>query len=282
MKVLLAGAFGHLGSDVLRSLVNAGHDVIAADMVVRELDFDGFTPLQVDMTNKESLKGCCDGVEAVITTVGLTKASETVTAYDIDFGANKNLLDEAVAAGVKNFAFVSVLKEEKGKKIPMLGAKAQFIEALKASGITYAIFRPTGYFYDTAHIFQPKVEAGKVTLLKTKTPVKCNVIDTRDFADFIVEHMTDENKEYNVGGHEIYTYEEIAKMFFEAAGKEPVISYTPAFMFDLIILMAPKWKKGVIQFGKWTMTEDMVADTMTGQYSFKEYIKEIYEKGLKF
>ena len=126
------------------------------------------------------------------------------------------------------------------------------------------------------------MEAGKVTLLKTKSPVRCNVIDTRDFADYIVAHMTDENKAYDVGGREIYTYEEIAKMFFAAAGKEPVISYTPAFMFDLIILLAPKWKKGVIRFGKWTMTEDMVADVKTGERSFAEWIKEIYAKGLKF
>ena len=282
MKVLLAGAFGHLGQDILRALVDAGHEVIAADVVTRELDFGGFTPMQIDMTDKEKLKGCCDGVDVVITTVGLTKASETVTAYDIDYGANKNLLDEAVAAGVKNFAYISVLKASKGQYIPMLGAKTQLENALKASGITWTIFRPTGYFYDTAHIFQPKVEAGKVTLLKTKTPVKCNVIDTRDFADYIVEHMCDQNAEYDVGGTETYTYEEIAKMFFAAAGKEPVISYTPAFMFDLIILMAPKWKKGVIKFGKWTMTEDMVASVHYGKRSFAAYIKEIYEKGLKF
>lgn len=282
MKVLLAGAFGHLGSDILKSLVNAKHEVIAADVVVRDLGFEGFTPMQIDMTNKESLKGVCDGVDVVITTVGLTKASEKVTAYDIDYGANKNLLDEAVSAGVKNFAYVSVLKADKGPHIPMLGAKTMLEKALKESGITYTIFRPTGYFYDVAHIFQPKVEKGKVSLLKTKTPVQCNVIDTVDFADYIVEHMCDENKEYDVGGTETYTYEEIAKLFFAAAGKEPKISYVPAFMFDIIEMMAPKWKRGVIKFGKWTMTEDMVADVHTGKNSFSEWIKDIYAKGLKF
>ena len=282
MKVLLAGAFGHLGSDVLQSLIEAGHAVIAADVVTRETEFKGYTPLKIDMTDGEKLKGCCDGVDAVITTVGLTKASETVTAYDIDYGANRNLLEEAKRAGVKYFSFVSVLKADQGREVPMLDAKAMFEKELKASGLTWTIFRPTGYFYDVAHIFQPKVEAGKVTLLKTKNPVRCNVIDTRDFADYIVAHMTDENKAYDVGGKEIYTYEEIAKMFFAAAGKEPKISYTPAFMFDLIIAMAPKWKKGVIRFGKWTMTEDMVADVKTGERSFAAWIKEIYAKGLKF
>ena len=282
MKVLLAGGFGHLGSDVLKSLVDAGHDVVAADMAIKELDFKGFTPLKIDMTDKEKLKGVCDGKDVVITTVGLTKASKTVSAYDIDYGANKNLLEEAKRAGVKHFVYISVLKADKGRHIPMLDAKAMFEEELRKSGLTYTIFRPTGYFYDTAHIFQPKVEKGEVTLLKTKNEIKCNVIDTRDFADYIVEHMCDDNKEYDVGGREIYTYKEIAEMFFKAAGKTPVIKYAPPFLFDMIILFAPKWKKGVIKFGKWTTTEDMVASVQTGKRSFKDYINEIYEKGLKF
>ena len=282
MKVLLAGAFGHLGSDVLKALVDAGHEVIAADAVIRDVDFTGFTPLKIDMTDKEAIKGICNGVDTVVTTVGLTKASETLTPMDIDFGANKNLLDEAKASGVKNFAYVSVIKADTATYIPMLGAKVMLEKELRSSGITYTIFRPTGYFYDTAHIFQPKVEEGKVTLLKTKKTIRCNVIDTRDFADFIVNHMTDENKEYNVGGKETYTYEEIAKMFFAAAGKEPVIKFAPVFLFDLIIKMSPKWKRGVIMFGKWTMTEDMVADVEYGERSFSAYIKEIYEKGWKF
>ena len=282
MKVLLAGGFGHLGSDVLKSLVDAGHEVVAADMAIKELDFKGFTSLKIDMTDKEKLKGVCDGKDVVITTVGLTKASEKVTAYDIDYGANKNLLEEAKRAGVKHFVYISVLKADKGRHIPMLDAKAMFEEELRKSGLTYTIFRPTGYFYDTAHIFQPKVEKGEVTLLKTKNEIKCNVIDTRDFADYIVEHMCDDNKEYDVGGREIYTYKEIAEMFFKAAGKTPVIKYAPPFLFDMIIFFAPAWKKGVIKFGKWTMTEDMVASIQTGKRSFKEYINEIYEKGLKF
>lgn len=57
--------------DVLQSLLAAGHEVIAADMVTRETDFGGYTPLKIDMTDKERLKGCCEGVDAVITTVGL-------------------------------------------------------------------------------------------------------------------------------------------------------------------------------------------------------------------
>ena len=281
MKVVLAGAFGHLGEDILRSLVRAGHEVTAADMVTREIEgCEGFTPVKVDMTDRESIKGLCDGADVVITTVGLTKTSATLTNYDIDWGANKNLVDEAVAAGVKNFAYISVLKADKAPKVPMLDAKAKLEEYLKQSGMTWVIFRPTGYFYDIAKVFMPMVEKGKVTLLG-KDEVHANVVDTPDFADFIVEHMLDENKTYDVGGKETYSYEELANMFFEAAGKEPVISRAPTWLFDVLAWVNKLKKNGkdaIIKFSKWTLTEEMVGDTKVGEHSFAEYIKNCYKK----
>ena len=42
---------------------------------------------------------------------------------------------------------------------------------------------------------------------------RANVIDTRDFARFILETMCDENTTYSVGGTETYTYRQIAEMF---------------------------------------------------------------------
>lgn len=281
MKVLLAGAFGHLGEDVLRTLVKAGHEVTAADMVTRELaGCTGFKPVKIDMTDKAAMKGLCDGADAVITTVGLTKTSATVTSYDIDFGANKNLVDEAVRAGVKHFAYISVLKADKAPQVPMLDAKAKLEAYLKKSGLTWVIFRPTGYFYDIAKIFMPMVEKGKVTLLGKK-PVHANVVDTPDFAEFIVDHMCDAGKTYNVGGKETYSYEELAKLFFKAAGKEPNISYAPVWLFDVLAFVNKLKKNGkeaIIKFSKWTLTEEMVGDTVVGEHSFAEYIKSCYKK----
>ncbi|MBQ4186577.1 MAG: SDR family oxidoreductase [Firmicutes bacterium] len=281
MKVVLAGAFGHLGEDILRSLVREGHEVVAADLKVRELEgCTGFKPVAIDLTDTEKVKGLCDGADVVITTVGLTGASATLSHYDIDFGANKNLVDEAVRAGVKNFAYVSVLKADKAPHIPMLDAKAKLEEYLKKSGLKWVIFRPTGYFYDIAKVFMPMVEKGKVTLLGKK-PVHANVVDTPDFADFIVEHMCDDGKMYDVGGKETYSYEELAKMFFAAAGKEPNISYAPTWLFDVLAWvnkMKKNGKEAIIKFSKWTLSEEMVGDTKVGDHSFAQYIKDQYKK----
>ena len=280
MKVLLAGAFGNLGADVLRELIKNGHDVVAADIAERDLGVSGYEFKKIDVTDPETLKGICDGCEAVITTVGLTKGSATVTPYEIDYRGNLNLLGEAKAAGVKHFTFISVIKADKAPHIPMLHAKAMFEEELKNSGIEYVIHRPTGYFYDIIKVFKPMILKGEVTLLGKK-PIHANVISTEDFAEFIVAHMTDSNASYDVGGKETYSYEELATLCFEAAGKPVVIKRAPALLFDVLAFInkvKKTGKEGVLKFGKWTMTEEMVGSTVYGDMSFAEYIKESFKE----
>lgn len=283
MKVVLAGAYGKLGSEILKSLLKAGHNVVAADMIegnIEGVDKASFAFKKLDVTDKNALKGICDGADAVITTVGLTKTSATLTNYDIDYNGNLNLLNEAKAAGVKNFVYISVIKADKAPDVPMLHAKYLFEEELKKSGLTYVIHRPTGYFYDIVKVFRPMIENGKVTLLGKK-PVHANVVDTPDFADFIVEHICDENKTYDVGGKETWSYEEIANMCFEAAGKTPVIKRAPAWLFDVLGSLPKNKKNGkqaILKFSKWTLTEEMVGDTKVGDSSFKKYIFDSFKK----
>jgi uncharacterized protein YbjT (DUF2867 family) len=281
MRVVLAGAFGKLGTDILKVLVSQGFNVVAADMSQKDIEgLMGYTTRSIDVTKPETLKGLCEGVDTVITTVGLTGASTTVTHYDIDLEGNKNLLSEAKRAGVKKFIYISVLKAETDPTIPMLDAKNKFETELKKSGIPYMIFRPTGYFYDIAKVFMPMIEKGQVSLLGKKD-VFANVIDTSDLARYIVENMKESGRTLSVGGEETYSYAEIATMFFEAAGKPVVIKRAPAFLFDILALIARLRKTGkyaIIKFSKWTLSQDMVGENRYGQLSFKEYIKNCYQK----
>jgi len=277
MKVVLAGAYGNLGAEILKELLKKGHEVIAADIIDREipgLDKSLYTYRHMDVTDPEGLKGLCDGADAVVSTVGLTKTSATVTNYQIDYEGNLNLLHCAKEAGVPRFVYISVIKADKAPDVPMVHAKYLFEEELKKSGLTYVIHRPTGYFYDIVKVFRPMIEKGSVSLLGKK-PVHANVIDTPDFAEFIVAHLTDENKTYDIGGKETWSYEEIARMCFEAAGKKPVIKHAPAWLFDILANLPKNKKNGkqaIIRFSKWTLTEEMVGSTAYGEHSFRQYI----------
>ncbi len=283
MKVVLAGAFGNLGAEILKSLVKAGHDVVAADL--KERDVEGtnkkYKFVSIDATNPETLKGLCDGADVVITTMGLTSASTKVTSYDIDYQGNLNLLNEAKAAKVKHFTYISVISCDLpgAEKVPMLHAKFLFEKELEASGISYVIHRPTGYFYDIAKVFKPYVDNGEMKLLKGYGYVKANVVDCPDFAEFIVKSMLDDNKLYNVGGKETYSYMQMAKMCFDAADKALLVSWSPKWMFGLLANMLKKQgKHDIILFSQWSLSHDLVGDTIVGKGSFKEYVSKYFAK----
>jgi uncharacterized protein YbjT (DUF2867 family) len=206
-----------------------------------------------------------------------------VTSYDIDYQGNLNLLNEAKKANVKKFNYISVLscKEPGAEKVPMLHAKAMFEDELLKSGLTYVIHRPTGYFYDICKVFKQYVDKGEMQLLKGYGHVRANVVDCPDFARFIVDHMMDTNVTYNVGGKETYTYEEMAKMCFDAAGKPLQIKWAPIWLFGILANL-PKIKKAgkhdIILFSRWTLSHDLVGDTCIGDKSFAEYIKNYFGK----
>ena len=283
MKVLLAGAFGNLGFEILKALVKGKHKVIAADLKEKENNgLEGkYTFKAIDATDPETLKGICDDIDIVITTMGLTTSSTKFTAYDIDYQGNMNLYNEAVKAGVKKFNYISVIAcdEPGAEEVPMLHAKYMVEQEIKKGTMDYVIYRPTGYFYDIAKVFKPYVDKGEMQLLKGYHDVKANVVDCPDFAAFIVEHMNDTNALYEVGGKETYTYEEMAKMCFRAAGKPVIIKDSPIWMFGLLANL-PKIKKegkhDIILFSKWTLSHDLVGKDVTGDASFAEYIKEYF------
>lgn len=285
MKIVLAGAFGNLGAEILKSLVADGHEIVAADL--KEIPVAGcegkYTFVAIDATKPETLKGLCDGAEVVITTMGLTGASTRFTSYDIDYQGNKNLYEEAVRAGVKKFNYISVIScdEPGAEEVPMLHAKYLLEKDIKAGNMDYVIYRPTGYFYDIAKVFKPYIDKGEMQLLKGYGNVKANVVDCPDFARFIADHMTDANVTYNVGGKETYTYVEMAQMCFDAAGKPMKIKWAPIWLFGILANL-PKIKKAgkhdIILFSKWTLSHDLVGDTCIGDKSFAQYIKGYFGK----
>lgn len=285
MKVVLAGAFGHLGAEILKVLCDRGYEVVAADL--KELPVEGYkgkyTFVSIDGTNPKTLEGLCDGAEVCITTMGLTGASTKFTSYDIDYTGNMNLYKECKRAGVKKFNYISVISCDQpgAEKVPMLHAKYMVEQDIKKESMDYVIYRPTGYFYDIAHVFKPYIDKGEMQLLKGYGNVKANVVDCCDFAAFIVDHMEDTNKIYNVGGKEVYSYVEMAEMCFAAARKPLKIKWAPIWMFGILANL-PKIKKAgkhdIILFSRWTLSHDLVGDTMVGDQSFKAYLNEYFGK----
>jgi nucleoside-diphosphate-sugar epimerase len=126
MKILVTGSSGHLGEALMRTLPAAGHEPIGVD-----LKPSPFTHHVGTIADRAFVHGCMRGVEAVLHTATLHKphvATHTRQDFvDTNVTGTLNLLEEAVAAGVRAFAYTSTTSAFGRALVPPPGAPAAWI-----------------------------------------------------------------------------------------------------------------------------------------------------------
>ena len=149
MVVLVAGATGGLGTEVVRLLCDQRHTVRAlvrsssAPEKVSRLREMGATTIQGDLKDPASLTSACRGVDAVISTVSaIITAQQGDSFAATDRAGTMNLIDAAVAEGARHFVFVS-FDTSVVPECPLRSAKEDAEEYLTRSGMTYSILHPT-------------------------------------------------------------------------------------------------------------------------------------------
>ena len=154
-RVLVAGATGYLGKNIIKNLVGRAFNTTAIIRTASKF-FEPDLPIKVlraEVTAAQTLKNCCDGIDVIISTIGITRQADCLSYMKVDYQANLNLLNEAKKSNVKKFIYVSALHGNSLKSLKIFEAKEKFVDELKASGIDYCIIRPTGFFADMAEFY---------------------------------------------------------------------------------------------------------------------------------
>ena len=278
-SVLVAGASGYLGQNLVKSLFAHNYNVAALlrnKSKIRHLDNNINTYIEAEVTKPETLKGKLKDVDVLISTIGITKQRDGLTYMDVDYQANLNLLNEAQKSGVKKFIYVSVFNGHKLRNLKIIQAKLKFVEALKSSGMNYLIINPNGFFSDISEIFH--MAEKKTVYLFGNGLFKGNPIDGRDLADVIVENIDSDKEQIEAGGPEILTQNQIAELAFEVLGFEKKIRYIPVWVSRFLLvffrLLTPVKIYGPIEFFMTVLTMDMVCDTY-GKITLKEYFETL-------
>ncbi len=262
-RVLVAGATGYLGRYVAGALHERGHWVRALS---RSPDLPADLAPAVDdlfvgeVTRPETLKGVAEGVDVVISSIGITRQKDGLTYEDVDYRGNLNLLDEASASGAKKFIYVSVLHANRMADLKIIRAKERFVDALRARGIDYAVIRPNGFFSDMREILE-MARRGRVYLFGDGS-FRGNPIHGRDVAEVCVEAMDTGEKEIGFGGPKIYTHREMAEAAFAALDRPAKITALPVFVARAVLflmrLLTPVRVYGPVEFQLTVLTRDMV------------------------
>ena len=120
-----------------------------------------------DLKDRASLDPACQGVEVVITTPILCSAAATDTPQTVDLMGNRNLIDAAKAAAVKQFIFISVAAADPNSPVPFVAAKGQTKVYLRASGMPYTILAPAAFMeiWIGVYIGAPILQGQPVTIV---------------------------------------------------------------------------------------------------------------------
>ena len=285
-KILVAGASGYLGRFVAKEFKERGDWVRVLARNPDKLKKPGpfLEPAIADLvddvfvgevTKPDTLRGLCDGIEVVVSSIGITRQTDKLTYMDVDYQGNRNILDLALAASVKKFVYVHGFNAHLLSFLDGFKAKQKFVDELKNSGIAHAVVCPTGFFNDMSE-FLKMAKNGTVYLIGDGQR-KLNPIHGADLAKVCVDAVTSQETEIPVGGPVTYSYREIAELAFAVLGKQPRIRRVPLWMVKSVLPLVRLFSKRYysIAAGIATITQhDFVAPSV-GTHTLKNFYEEL-------
>lgn len=224
-RVLVAGATGALGVEVVRVLKDRGHRVIALGRDprrLRQLASLADEHVVADVMDPRTLAGVLRGVDRVFSCLGasvipMLRYGRT-TFSRFDFPANRNLIDAARETAVRRFVYVSVFGAHKLPDQDFIKGHEMVVDHLRTSGLDFGVVRPTGFFSAMQKILL--VASWGLTPQFGDGEVRTNPIHEADLAEVCAAMLFDDTRERDVGGPEALTRRELADLAFEAVGRK--------------------------------------------------------------
>jgi NAD(P)H dehydrogenase (quinone) len=207
-KILVTGATGNIGSQLVPLLKEKGQEVIAA---VSSLSRAGrFSKQSVDtailnFAQPDSLETAFDGVDRLFLLLPLVEPM-------VDWG--RQVIEAARKAGVRHILRSSGLGADPDTTYELGKTHGLIDQALIASGIPFTIVRPNSFMQNYVNFFGPLIRENQALALAQGLG-RISLIDVRDIAAVDAEILTHPgahlHKIYDLTGPEALNNEEIAQ-----------------------------------------------------------------------
>ena len=240
---LVTGGTGGLGRRIVKLLRERELSVRSFVRLMSdyaELEYRGSEVFIGDLSRERDIQKAVQGVQYVISAHG-------GEAEAINYRANIDLIDQAKAAGVEHFVFISVLGVDRGyEDAPVFKAKREVEKYLQSSGLNYTILRPSGFASNLLPLAEQFQHTG-IYLLIGDPQSRTSIISTDDLAKIAIDSVSlgaARNQILSLGGAEILQRREIPRIFGQIFNREPIVINPPLLAFDaarsLVGLLNPK------------------------------------------
>jgi uncharacterized protein YbjT (DUF2867 family) len=222
MKIVVIGGTGLIGSKVIKTLREHGHEAVAAS-----------PDTGVNTITGEGLKGALQGASVVVD-VSNSPSFEDDAVLKFFETSTRNLLTAEQAAGVEHHVALSVVGSERLPNSGYLRAKVAQEKLIKESPVPYSIIRSTQFFEFLKRIASEASHGDTVRL----PPVMVQPIAAEDAAMTVsmVAMAAPANGTVEVAGPEILRFDAFIKTGLDAY-KDPrqVVSDPQAQYFGTLL-----------------------------------------------
>ncbi len=276
-RILVAGATGYSGGHVVTELKRRGYWVRALARPGRSVD-GADEVLHARATVAEELKGVCDGIDGVFSSLGITRQTDKVTYMDVDYGANSVVLAEAQEAGVKRFVFVSAARPELFTGNAILEAREKFVGELQAAPISACVVRGTGFFNDMTEFFK-MAQKGRMYLFGNGEN-RMNPIHGADLAAVCVDQLEGDTTEVVVGGPDVLTYNQITELAFAMLEKPPRIIHFPVGPMRAVLAVIKPFNKRLhtmLEFMTTASSSEIIGEQV-GTHHLEDHFRSLLQQ----
>jgi len=247
MNLLVVGATGTLGRQVVRRALDEGHQVRCLVRNPRKATFLkewGAELFQGDLTSPESLPPALEGMTAVID-AATSRPTDSLTIKQVDWDGKVSLIQAAAAAGVERFVFFSILNAENFPDVPLMEIKRCTELFLAESGLKYTILKPCGFLQGLIGQYAIPILDGQAVWI-TGDSSGIAYMDTQDIAKFAVRALEvpeTEKKTFPVVGTRAWEPYEIIRQCERLSGKNAKIARLPLNLLRAV--------RRVVRFFQW-------------------------------
>ena len=175
----------------------------------------------------------CPKFDVIISCIG-SRTGATSDAWNIEYEANKNLLEFALSRDIDQFILLSAICVQK-PKLEFQYAKLAFEQTLIQSKVNYTIVRPTAFFKSLSGQVNKVKNGNKFIYFDNGKTTSCKPISEKDLAQYICNCIGDNtrlNQILPIGGPgPAITPLEMGHMLFKALDIKPKFKSVPSKIF---------------------------------------------------
>jgi NADH dehydrogenase len=147
VRVAVTGGTGFVGTHLVRTLSDAGHEVVAlARGTKRRPRRPGVTFVRADLTDSPPLVDAFAGCDAVVHLVAVIREKRAQTFERVNRQATERVADAARQAKVPHLIHQSANGVDPDPRYPYLASKWAGEQAVRASGVPFTVLRPSTIF----------------------------------------------------------------------------------------------------------------------------------------